>query len=78
MRARLKTRTVQVWQHDWQMFPVWVSRCVEIRNDGLYLVRSSGKQLIRPGEWLVHNPDGQPLWLTDAGFHAEYELTPGG
>jgi hypothetical protein len=73
MRARLKTPTVQVWQHDGGKRPAWVRRCTETRSGELFLVRPSGKQLIRPGEWLVHDPDAHPLWLTDAGFGAEYE-----
>ena len=80
MWARPRVPTVQVWQYTGQALlrvPAWISRCTEMHSDGLYLVRSSGKQRIETSEWLVEETDGNPLWLTDVEFNAEYELAPG-
>jgi hypothetical protein len=71
IRARLKTETRDVWRF-W--IPPWVEACTEQRNDGLYLVRASGKQLIKRGEYLIRDLDGEPEWMTDAEFHLEYEV----
>jgi len=77
MHARLKTPTVQVWQYTGQALlraPEWVNRCTEMHSDGLYLVRASGKQRIETSDWLVEEPDGDPLWLPDAEFQRDYEV----
>jgi len=71
MRARLNTATHDVWQY--ADLPKWVQRCTEMREDGLYLVRSSGKQLIERGDWLIRDLDGEPSWVTDDEFRMQYE-----
>jgi hypothetical protein len=74
--ARLKTPAVEVWQY-WKYNPMtapWVYACTERRGDELYLDRRSGKQLIRAGEWLIRNLDGDPIWMDDQAFRATYEL----
>lgn len=74
--ARLKTPILEVWQYG-RYNPAtepWVTRCTEERDGELYLIRRSGKQLIRPGEWLVRNLDGDAVWLPDKAFRALYEV----
>jgi hypothetical protein len=78
--ACLHTATREVWQY-WAYNtsppPPWVAACTERRDDGLYVVRRSGKQLILPGEWLARDLDGEPEWLTDADFHRLYQIIKG-
>jgi hypothetical protein len=71
--ARLKTSNHQVWQFN-ENLPTWVANCTELNSGDLYLVRRSGKQLIKPSEWLVQDLDGEPLWLTDTQFRSQYEI----
>jgi len=75
MLARLKTPVREVWQYDGGMMPGWVLDCTVRYNDGLYLIRRSGKQIIHPGEWLIRDLDGDPEWVTDAEFQRDYELS---
>jgi len=79
MQARQKMPLVMVWQYNDAApaihLPIWVASCTEMHGDGLVLVRDSGKQAINTGEWLVQEPSGDILWLTDFEFRKEYELT---
>jgi hypothetical protein len=75
MKARRKTAHHEVWQFRRSVkFPPWVSRCVEVRDDGLYLVTRSGSQLISPGDWLVRDLDGEPWWISYDAFAHDFEL----
>jgi hypothetical protein len=49
--------------------------CTEWHDDGLYLVRRSGKQRIEPLDWLIRDLDGDPMWMNNEDFQREYELT---
>ena len=77
--ARLRTTTQEVWQYAIRgiLTPGWVLDCTEWHDDGLYLVRRSGKQLILPGEYLIRDLDdpSNHEWMTEADFLREYELT---
>jgi hypothetical protein len=75
-RARLRTPTHDVWQYapNYSLVPEWVEACTETSDDGLILVRQSGKQLIDHNDWLVRDPDGEPQWLTNWEFQVQYEL----
>jgi hypothetical protein len=66
----------EVWQYTGHTPPPgWVIGCVELRPNGeLYLRRRSGLQLIRQGEWLIRDLDGEPSWATDAEFARDYQL----
>ena len=78
MQARQKMPLLRVWQyneHGTVHIPTWVASCTEMHGDGLVLVRDSGKQAFHPGEWLVQEPGGDILWLTDIEFRDAYELT---
>ena len=80
MQAREKKPSVHVWQYNDAAvinLPFWVSTVTEMHGDGLVLVRDTGKQYVEPGEWLVQEPSGDILWLTDAEFQEEYEITVG-
>jgi len=79
--ARLRTATREVWQYNHlNEVPAWVRGCVEGRDNGefedfeLYLIRRSGKQLVKKGEWLIRDLDGDPEWVDDATFQREYEV----
>jgi hypothetical protein len=75
-KARPRTIPDEVWQY-WPFNFItepWVSRCTEQRGCDLFLVRRSGKQLIQPGEWLIRNLDGDPIWMDNEDFRATYEL----
>ena len=73
-RARLKTPEHEVWQIAWGVSraPRWVVACTIWQNEALYLVRRSGKQLIDPGDWLIRDLDGEPLWVPDKDFRRDY------
>jgi hypothetical protein len=74
MLVHRKTEVREAWQYTSAAMPPWVSSCTERHDDGdLYLVRRSGKQRIEPSEWLIRNLDGDPEWMTDSSFRAEYE-----
>ena len=75
--ARLRTTTQEVWQYAIRgiLTPQWVIDCTEWHDDGLYLVRRSGKQRVDPLDWLIRDLDGDPLWMTNDDFQREYELT---
>jgi hypothetical protein len=78
MLARLKTDTVEVWQYVSPSMPAWVARYTvwhtNTDNDGLFLVRKSGKQRIEVNEWLIRDLDGDPMWMTNEEFDDEYEI----
>ena len=76
MRARLKSEPCDVWQNSatGDHRPTWVFNCTEVRSDGLYLIRASGKQRIEPGDWLIRDLDADTQWLSDRDFRREYEI----
>jgi hypothetical protein len=76
MRARRKMVTHDVWQYV-ELFgakPLWVLGCTEAHYGDLYLVRSSGRQRLELGDYLIRDLDGEPMWSTDADFRREYEM----
>ena len=56
----------------WQMgdpMPEWVERVTRWNDDGeLVLERKSGRQVIRHGEVIAINPDGEITHLVDIGI----------
>jgi hypothetical protein len=75
MKARLKTAVQDVWQsNDEGSIPTWVSGCTKWRDGELYLVRGADKQRVEPGDYLVRDLDGAPLWMTEADFRRLYEV----
>lgn len=75
-RARLITVIHNVWQYSTpqQPRPLWVLNATEVREDGLYLVRKSGKQRINLTDWLIRDLDGEPDWVPDVVFQHDYEM----
>ena len=74
--ARPRTATREVWQYSIRgiLTPQWVIDCTEWHDDGLYLVRRSGKQRIEPMDFLIRDLDGEPLWMTADEFNRDYEI----
>jgi hypothetical protein len=56
----------------WQMgnpMPVWVERITLWNDDGeLVLERRSGRQVIRHGDVITIDPDGEVVHLVDTGL----------
>lgn len=61
-----KAETREAWQcrGSYLDAPQWVVTATRLEESGLWLIRRSGKQFIKPGEWLIRNLDGEPEWLT--------------
>jgi hypothetical protein len=77
----MKVRQIMPIQDAWQCDgprPNWVMNCTERKEeDGEAVVvvrRRTGKQLVREGEWLVRDLDGDPLWFTNNVFWEQYEM----
>lgn len=76
MKARLKAKPIDAWQNNNNSFvPVWVANCCQYNEqEELFLIRRSGKQLVKNGEWIIRNLDGDPIWMTDEEFKETYEV----
>lgn len=63
-----KTEPVKAWQHVTDApLPTWVAETTRRADDGaLLLVRASGTQEVKPGEWIIRRMDGETFWYTDA------------
>lgn len=80
MRVLPKTEPRDAWQYvpeqgafEW---PLWVLNSTSWggeNEDDLFLVRRSGKQLVKPGDWLIRDLDGDPERLTDAEMRKQYQ-----
>jgi len=74
MRVRLRGAVHEAWQYQaGHKRPPWVMRYTEFTNGIMLLKRSSGKQSIEYGEWIVRNLDGDPCWFTDDEFQGLFE-----
>ena len=81
LRLRPLAYTVEAWKYDEQQainWPSWVQQaCLWLRIDGelaLVLDRSSGRQHIQIGEWLVKMPDDSIVWYRDSELWHEFEV----
>lgn len=75
--AYLKSQPLRAWQFGDERgiddMPTWVQSHVRCHGTDLILVRRSGDQLIRRGEWLLKHPDRRDLmWCTDSGYRRDY------
>jgi len=77
MKVRIKSDPMEAWRCDpWLPTPQWVKNCTELSGGELLLIRPSGKQALKFGEWLVKNYDGGIIWFTDERFEREMEVVP--
>lgn len=80
--VRPKAEQMYAWQYPGAVtgfdLPAWVAASITAAGaDGLTMKRRSGRQLVRPCEWLVKHPDERDLiHCTDAEFKHDYEVTP--
>lgn len=55
--------------------PSWAARSLRETANGLVLDRTTGAQVVNPGDWLIRDPDSRDhLHLTDKDFRDEYEV----
>lgn len=76
--VRPKAQELQAWQYTMKdEAPMWVLDAMTLNDQNeLVLNRGSGRQGVRPSEWLVKHPDQKDLiWCTDAEFKRDYEVT---
>ena len=74
MRARLKADTWDVWQYQPDRArPLWVLNVTQLVDGLLYLSHEEeGRELLEPGEWLVH---ASPTFSeSDEDFRRDYEV----
>ena len=76
---RRAPNTLIAWQWNGQPreeWPEWIVSRVGVVAVGIpFLVyeRRSGRQWLRPGEWLICDLDGGIKWMPDDVFRAKYE-----
>jgi hypothetical protein len=68
------TRPSKAWQNTGGAIPSWLAHCCFRRDGELIHERRSGRQVVRDGEYLVRDLDGEVIFYTPAEFKRAFGL----